>query len=235
MTGKLKLGERDWLWPLHHSQWKSKKSDWLNLDLEVVRETTRHEKKHFHVRNYSESFRELRRLKRSEKAQQKFEALAEDRHNVIGNALRPADFILNGKPKSPNMPLKEARDLLRTSHRLKNDVARLVGALSGSTGDINALWRVIETVGLIGRFMGTHPLKAQQSANAHEPWWHKPAISRAAEIRKKHPDPGTYSNYRVAGDIYKELKGKQDGPSSARAVDKALGRKLWTTGAGPTK
>ena len=71
--------------------------------------------------------------------------------------LDPLILFLDDKPKNPNMPTEEARDLLRTSHQLENDISRLVWALSGSTGDINTLWRVIETVGLIGRFMGEHP------------------------------------------------------------------------------
>ena len=75
MTKTFLPSQRDWLWTLNHSHWKSKKSDWLDLDQEVVRETTRFGEKNFHVRNYSESFRELRRLKRTEKAQQKFKEL----------------------------------------------------------------------------------------------------------------------------------------------------------------
>ena len=231
--------QRDWLWR-NHASFKSKKQrDWLDLNQAVVRETTRFGEKKLHVRNYPESFRELRRIKRTEKAQQKFEELKKDQKNVIGNASRPGDFIESeawGKPKGPpNMSLKEARDLLQTSHRLEHDIGRLVCALSGSTEMINTLWRIIEAVGLIGRFMGTHPLKAWQSANAREPWWHEPAISRAMEIRQKHPDPKKYRKNRIAGDVYRELKDKQDGPASVGAVNKVLERKLWTTGASPTK
>jgi hypothetical protein len=220
--------QRDWVQPSH---FKSKR-DWLYLDRAIVREITRFGEKDFHIINHSQSFRELRRMKRVEKAQQRFEELRVDQSSVIGNALKPYDFILNYKPK---ITRDEIVDLLETSRRLENDVARLVFALSGSTGDINALWRIIETVGLIGRFMGTHPLKAREAANAREPWWHEPAISRAVEIRKKHPDPKKYRKNRIAGDIYRELKDKQDGPASVGAVNKVLERKLWTTGASPIK
>jgi hypothetical protein len=233
--------QRDWLWRNHTSFKPKKQRDWLDLNQAVVRETTRFGEKKLHVRNYPESFRELRRIKRTEKAQQKFIELSKDQNNVIGNASRPGDFIKReakawGKlPKGPNLSLKEAKDLLQTSHQLNHDVGRLVCALSGSTGQINTLWRVIETVGLIGRFMGTHPLKAWHSANAREPWWHEPAISRAMEIRQKHPDPKKYRKNRIAGDVYRELKDKQDGPASVGAVNKVLERKLWTTGVSPIK
>ena len=92
---------------------------------------------------------------RFDRAQKKFKELWDDENSVIGYATGPGDFLRG--PKKPKITREEALDLLRTSHRLEYDVLRLLDALSGSTGDINALWRVIETAGLIGRFMGEHP------------------------------------------------------------------------------
>jgi hypothetical protein len=72
-------------------------------------------------------------------------------------------------------------------------------------------------------------------AEARVPWWHEVAVSRARAIRKKHPDPKKYRNNRIANDVYAELKDTPGGPRSVGAVSKALGRKLWTNGASPTK
>ena len=151
---KRRLWERDWLWTFEPSRWKSKKSDWLDLDQAVARETTRFGEKKFHIRNLGD-FRKLRREKRFDRAEKKFKELWDDENSVIGYATGPGDFLRG--PKKPKITREEALDLLGTSGRLEYDVLRLLDALSGSTGDINALWRVIETAGLIGRFMGEHP------------------------------------------------------------------------------
>ena len=151
---KRRLRERDWLWTFKPSCWKSKKSDWLDLDQAVVRETTRFGEKNLHVRNLGD-FRKLRREMRFDRAQKKFKELFDDENSVIGYATGPGNFTLG--PNKPKITREEALDLLGTSHRLEYDVLRLLDALSGSTGDIDALWRVIEMAGLIGRFMGEHP------------------------------------------------------------------------------
>ena len=85
MTGRLHLNERDWLWVFDHSRWKSKKSDWLDLDRTLIRETTRFGEKKFHVRNLGD-FRKLRREIRFAKAEQKLKELWDDENSVIGYA-----------------------------------------------------------------------------------------------------------------------------------------------------
>jgi hypothetical protein len=163
MTGKLKLGERDWLWPLGHYRWKSKKSDWLDLGRMIVRKITRHGEADFHVRNHPQRFRELRRQERFVRAQKKLEELWEDENSVLHYVHESWDTI--AKFDEPIVTRDEALTELGLSIRLKDDILRLLDKLSGSTGDINALWRVIETAGHVGRFMGEHPHRRKLRTN----------------------------------------------------------------------
>jgi hypothetical protein len=151
MTGKLRLNQRDWLWAFDYSRWKSRKSDWLNLNLAVVREATRFGKRDLHFRNLK-NFRELRREMRFERGQKKLGELWNDENSVLGHVGKPSDTIL--KSHTPVVTWDETLAALGTHTQLGNDILRLLDKLSGSTGDINALWRVIETAGHIGRFMG---------------------------------------------------------------------------------
>ena len=80
---------------------------------------------------------------------------------------------------------KEYADVTSAGLRLVMDVSVLLERLSGSTGDINALWRVVETAGLIGRFMGAHPvqnkIEMKKRRNKRVRWWHSEALVRAAK------------------------------------------------------
>jgi hypothetical protein len=223
MTGKrLHLSQRDWLWTFQPSHWKSKKSDWLDLNQAVVRETTRFGEKNFHVRNLGD-FRKMRREKRFDSAQKKLNEMREDRNNVLGHSNKPGDFIWG--PNKPNITLDEALNMLRVSTELYNDILRLLDKLSGSTGDINALWRVVDRVGLIGRFMGAHPyqnqVKMKRVRDERVPWWHSDALSRAAKMQD-YPEKLT----AVATRIYNQLKVRTDGPPSWDAVRAVLRRDL---------
>ena len=152
MTARLLPYQRDWLWPINPSHWKSKKSDWLDLDQAVVREITLPSgEKDFYIRNLGD-FRGLRREQRFHRAKRKLEALWDDENSVLGHVHKPLDTIR--KFDKPVVPFDEALAMLGTSNQLENDILRLLVKLSGSTGDINALWRVIETAGHTGRFMG---------------------------------------------------------------------------------
>ena len=97
----------------------------------------------------------------------------------------PLDLeILSVDRISLKLLAKKPWTLLGTSHRLEYDILRLLNALSGSTGDINALWRVIETAGLIGRFMGEHP--HQRNLRTEEG---RGAISAKVQRRRKIVEP----------------------------------------------
>jgi hypothetical protein len=179
------------------------------------------------LRNLS-SFRRLRSEYRLTKAREKLESLYEDENSVFCAGLGFDDLIAS------NLTLDEIESLVAKNQGLRPDFYRLLDALSGSTGDIDALFRVVDVVTLISRFMGEHPIKrsikASNAGKGNAAAWHKIAISRAAAIRKKHPDTEAYSDYRIAGDVFAELKDKPDGPRSVGTVDKHLRRKLWTNG-----
>jgi hypothetical protein len=181
---------------------------------------------------------DFRRGERRREAQRKLRSLARDQNHVL-SAHHGGEGILdieeNFEFLSRELTVDDVLRLFNTRDRLENDIEQLMDALADSQDNIDALFRVIEASGLLGRFMGPHPLAAKRAANEHVPQWHKTAIARAIEIRKKRPDPKNYSNFRIATDIYQELKDMPDGPKSAAAVNKALARKLWTTGVRPTK
>jgi hypothetical protein len=220
VTGKLKLGERDWLWFRTHSSWKSKKSDWLDPNAVTVREETRFGKRHLHVRNLS-SFRKLRREKRFDRAQKKLEELWEDENSVLHYVHEPWDTI----KEYDGLARDEALTELGLSNQLNDDILRLLDKLSGSTGDINALWRVIEMVGHVGRFRGAHPYQRKVSMkkvrDERVPWWHGEALTMAAKMRD-YPEKLT----AVAKRIHDKLKDRPDGPSSWDAVRQVLRRDL---------
>ena len=185
---------------------ESKKSDWLDLDAALIRETTRFGEKKLHVRNLGD-FRKLRRENRFAKAEQKLKELRDDENSVIGYASEPGNII--AEPKGPKLTHEEALDLLGTAPRLKYDVLRLLDALSGSTGDINALWRVIKTASLIGRFMGEHPhLRKKRTAPATDK--RKTRLQKRREIvaplalavRKSHPK---WTPNRIATEIWSDV------------------------------
>jgi hypothetical protein len=118
-----------------------KKTDWLDLDQAVVREITLPSgEKDFYIRNLGD-FRGLRREQRFHRAKRKLEALWDDENSVLSHVHKPLDTI--GKFDKPIVPSDEALAMLGTSNQLENDILRLLDKLSGSTGDINALWRVI--------------------------------------------------------------------------------------------
>jgi hypothetical protein len=160
MTGRTHRPS-DWLWP---KSWKSKTRDWLFLDRAIIRETTRHGVADFHVRNHSKSFREMRRQWRFIGARKKLEKLWEDESSVLHYAHEPWDVVkeynrLSVEGGGPIITGDEALTELGLSNQLDDDILRLLDKLSGSTGDINTLWRVIEMVGHVGRFWGEHPLR----------------------------------------------------------------------------
>ena len=152
-------------------------------------------------------FRKLRRENRFAKAEQKLKELQDDENSVIGCASEPGNII--AEPEGPKLTHEEALDLLGTAPRLKYDVLRLLDALSGSTGDINALWRVIETASLIGRFMGEHPhLRKKRTAPATDK--RKTRLQKRREIvvplalavRKSHPK---WTPNRIATEIWSDV------------------------------
>jgi hypothetical protein len=99
------------------------------------------------------SFRELRQQARRERAERKLEALQEDETSVFSSDIEFDELI------RADISRDETLHLLMTSNRLTNDVRRLIDALDTSTGNINALWRMIESITTIARFMGAHPLQ----------------------------------------------------------------------------
>jgi hypothetical protein len=189
-------------------------------------------KSRFKVCNLPTGFRELLRRARVKRAEKNLRALT-------------SDWLVYSEYADPNnarTTLDEWEAVHRMHIAMDRGVARLTKKLYESPtfgeDDVKTLCDIIIAARDIGSFIGLHPIKRRlnsaRASDAREPWWHEPAISRAMEIRQKHPDP-KYTNNRISGDVYKELKDKQGGPRSVGAVYKALGRKLWTTGASPTK
>ena len=167
----------------------------------------------------------LRGMAQFSKEKQKLQALFDDKNSVFSYASRPGRLVLDS---GSEITLEECDNLLSTAPRLMSDVDRLLERLSGSAEDVDALLRVIETAGLIGRFMGAHPtqnkVEMKKRRDKRVPWWHKPAITRAAEIRMKHPNPKKYGDLQIADDVYQDFKDKSGGPPSSEAVRAVLKR-----------
>jgi hypothetical protein len=124
-----------------------------------------------------EVFRRAIRRERLEQAKRKLHSLALDQNNVLsaqygGQGVLDVDEGL--ELISHELTVDEFTRLHNTRARLGTDIIRLLDALvDGPDDNIDALWRVIEAAGLLGRFMGPHPLQEKLKT--------KPAKDRRAQ------------------------------------------------------
>jgi hypothetical protein len=175
----------------------------------------------YKVRNLG-SFRSLLREARLKKANQQLKTLHKDKESVFGHVNQISELVSSS---GSEITQKEYADVTSAGLRLVMDVSVLLERLSGSTGDINALWRVVETAGLIGRFMGAHPvqnkIEMKKRRNKRVRWWHSEALVRAAKMQD-YPEELTAAAKR----IHDKLKDRPDGPPSWDAVRQVLRRDL---------
>jgi hypothetical protein len=108
---------------------------------------------------------------------------------------------------------------------LELNLRRLFRLIAGSTGDIDALWDVMEYAFILGTVAGPFAVQRRQQTeparNARVPWWHSEALARAAKMQD-YPEKLT----AVATRIYNQLKDRTDGPPSWDAVRALLRRDL---------
>jgi hypothetical protein len=112
-------------------------------------------------------FRDIIHTERMWKAKRKLHSPALDQSSVLSTQGGVTELFPHGMPDDPDELPEELTvdELMRLSNlrvRLEDDILILLEVLVDSSSDnIDALWRVVEAAGLIGRLMGEHPLQAK--------------------------------------------------------------------------
>jgi hypothetical protein len=152
---------------------------------------------------------DVQRKDRRDAAQRKIYTLALDQTHVLsanqgGEGLDHTDEGI--ELISRELTEDEFRRLFNTRARLQDDIEILLDALVDNQDNIDALFRVIEAAGLLGRFMGPHPLQRKLSI--------APATGKRKSQKQKrleivelllakaeatYPDAGSYSLAKTLG------------------------------------
>jgi hypothetical protein len=122
-----------------------------------------------HLSHHTHKYRkklisDFHRKERRREAQHKLHSLALDQSNVL-SAQQGGEGIVdvekNFELLSHELTVDEYTRLVNTRARLQDDIEGLLDALAYDPDNIDALFRVIEAAGLLGRFMGPHPLQGK--------------------------------------------------------------------------
>jgi hypothetical protein len=158
------------------------------------------------------SFRELMREARLERAFKRLKGHTDKALFVYKEYCRQA----GDKDPKEDSTSKERMAILGGFY-LEHNLSRLLPLIAGSTGDIDALWDVMEYAFILGTVAGPFASqRREQTKKARDervPWWHSEALTRAAKMQD-YPEKLT----AVATRIYNQLKDRTDGPPSWDAV-----------------
>jgi hypothetical protein len=131
-------------------------------------------------------------------------------------------YLRQARATAPDVYLTTQQFIaIRSGALLEQNFKRLLPLIAGSTGDIDALWDVMQYAFILGGISGPFEFQTERARNARVPPWHSEALTMAAKMRD-YPEKLT----AVAKRIYDKLKDRPDGPSSWDAVRQVLRRDL---------
>jgi hypothetical protein len=159
------------------------------------------------------SFRELLREARLKKALKRLE------ENDVAGLYVFETHLRQAGDKALRDHTQDEFFAISNGFHLKDNIARLLPLLAGSTDDINALWSIIDSAVVLGALGGPFAyqleLRTKAARDARMPWWHSEARLLGVGLRQKYR---TYGMTRIAKEVYAKLREKPNGPPTWEAV-----------------